>query len=366
MTSSRWTPELLESKVMELLSESDVTGIPPLVESRATNSSGIYTPAPVEQAPKNRSRTPNPVPRLTRDQEKNLINRLYRSSSKPPVAVAPATVQVPLRSTLSARSQALTRDLEPIDVRSTKLIQARQKRLEKLTAEKAEEEKRAATGYPTINERSRIIAERLTPERRQEIVDQRRKLLMEESIQRERENCVFHPTINRGVRRSSFSVTDRLVRDVEGRKQRHARLEAEREREILSQVRPVPEISDMARSMILRESQVHDRLSRSSNTPEPVRVVSFNDWYGRHDPPPNERKLQTPNTSYLVTRPHSPPTQTPKASYHIPQVKAAEATLPLSPRAQTPNRSYLVPRVKPGETTRRLDLSMIFSNKTTN
>jgi hypothetical protein len=337
---------------MELLSEE--SDIPPLIESSKTaavnssgliessrtaavNNSGIYTP------PVPRARTPNPVPRLSKDQEKNLINRLYRSRSKPPVVV---TDSVPARSYLSAKSQSLTRGLEPIDVRTTKLIEARQKRLDKLTAQKAEEEQRTATGHPTINERSRMIAERLTPERRQQIVEQRRKLLIEESIQREKENCVFHPTINREVRRSSFSVTDRLLRDVEGRKQRQAVLQAERERQELAEVRPVPEISNLAKSLILKDSHVHDRLYPHSPprglTPkpltEPPRVVAFNEWYSHHDPP------RTPSEQFKVPEPF---------------IETRRGTK--EPFIET-KRGSAEPFIETRRGTKRLDLSLIFSN----
>ena len=367
MSSTRWTPELLESKVAELLGESfeESEAVPPLVESR---TSAVYTPSiPPPRRPSvvHSARSSPPIPRLSREQESNLINRLYRSSSKPPaVASQPQTP-----SFMNAKSVALTRGLEPITLRADKLIEARQRRMEQLSAEKAEEERRSVRGYPAINEKSRIIAQRLTPDRRQEIVEQRRQLLIDQSIQREKENCVFRPNINPSIRRSAFYVTDRLVRDAESRKQRHAVLQAEREKELLAEVKPVPEISELAKSMF-RDPRPSPPRPRSKSTD----VVTFNDWYSGH--PQTVQRIHLPKDDssirfppQVTTRGHLPPPVTTRDHQshqvtnrgHFPPQGTTRDHL--SP--QVTNRGHLpAPQPIGGArgTARRLDLSFIFSN----
>jgi hypothetical protein len=272
---TRWSPELVESKVRELLGEAEDFGeslvVPPLVDVH----SSIYTPPIV--------RALEPVVRkLSHQQESNLIQRLYQPARRAASAARPPT---PGRL-MNPRSAELTQGLEPINQRAPKLIAAKQKRIERLVAEKSLQEVESVTGQPVINPKSRVIADRLTPERRQEIVDQRREILIREAQQRE--SHPFHPVIMTArARNRRGSVTERLVRDAEGRKHRMAQLEAEREREIMSECKQVPDISVLAKSMFKDPAPVYDRLYRfpdrslySENLPSQT-VVPFDDYWSK-------------------------------------------------------------------------------------
>jgi len=278
---SRWTPELLESKVLELLEEETGGPMPPLVE----RSTLVYTPAP--------SQVSGPR-KLSRQQESALVNRLYQPRRQVPVLPPP---QTSTPKYMSAKSAELTRGLEPINLRSDKLIEARQRRLERMQLERQAEERKVATGQPTISEKSRMIAERLTPERRQQMVELRRAILMQEAIEREKENCVFHPVINPVKRRGSFSVTDRLVRDADGRRERQLQLQAERERLEVSELRETPEITSKGKMML--GGHVHERLyPRSpprSKSVERTRVVPFNEFWMHQSQEQTPRRLDISN-----------------------------------------------------------------------
>ena len=272
---TRWSPELVESKVRELLGEnedfSESLVVPPLVDVH----SSIYTPPIV--------RAPEPVVRkLSHQQETNLIQRLYQPARRAASVARPPT---PGRL-MNPRSAELAQGLEPINQRAPKLIAAKQKRIERLVAEKSLQEVESVTGQPVINPKSRVIADRLTPERRQQIVDQRRDILIREAQQRE--SHPFHPTIMTSrARTRRGSVTERLVRDAEGRKHRMAQLEAEREKEIMAECKQVPDISILAKSMFKDTAPVYDRLYRSpdrtmySENLQSQNVVPFDDYWSR-------------------------------------------------------------------------------------
>lgn len=282
--TSRWTPELLESKVRELLGESATEdSIPPLMEV-----SGIYTP-PVLPGSTGRahSRSPAmpvvrpPTPRrLTAKQESDLVNRLY--CPKPVIQVPPIPSQSSkpaLARLMNPRSAKLAEGLEPIDQRTDKLVRAREKRLERLVAEKETEQAKLITGQPVINMRSRSIAERLTPERRQAIVEQRRQILVKEAQERENQHLTFHPNIG-NQQRGIFSVTERLTRDAVGRRTRAASREAARVQELVADCKATPDISLLAKSMSLG-APVHRRLYTRgpAEQAESPNVVAFNDFW---------------------------------------------------------------------------------------
>jgi hypothetical protein len=104
----------------------------------------------------------------------------------------------------------------------------------------------------------------------------------------QRESHPFHPVIMTArARNRRGSVTERLVRDAEGRKHRMAQLEAEREREIMSECKQVPDISVLAKSMFKDPAPVYDRLYRfpdrslySENLPSQT-VVPFDDYWSK-------------------------------------------------------------------------------------
>ena len=164
---------------------------------------------------------------------------------------------------MNPKSAEMAQGLERIDLRAPKLLKAKERRLERLAEQRRSEEDKSVTGQPTINQKSREIAERLTPARRKQIVEQRRQLLLQEAA-REKENCSFKPKIDSNSdrvasRRNSFSVTHRLLRDVEMRKHKHERLVELRERELMADCRDVPEISHVGKSFFV-DAPVHERL----------------------------------------------------------------------------------------------------------
>jgi hypothetical protein len=282
---------------MELLSESSTgDSIPPLVNvsvcEKLEHPSSARTRAPSRGAPSVYTPSPAPLPpppsvsvsvrKLTREQEANLVSRLYRRPRQEPLVVEEKRV-FSGRSLMNPKSVQLTKGLEPIDVRAKKLIESKERRMDRLIAERDQEERRHTTGVPAISERSRQIAMRLTPERREAMVQHRRAILERERIERENEHCLFHPLINEktpGRRERSFSsVTERLVRDADGRKIR----QKQRERDSLlaeTETIGIPQISPLAKSMFSANAPVHDRLYHHPPPVEPeTRVVSFNDFY---------------------------------------------------------------------------------------
>ena len=223
---------------------------PPLVDV----FSRIHTPA-IESA----VASPHPR-RLTPRQTRALVERLSVVKNR---AVSPPVEAKKMESLMNPKSAHLAQGLEPINVRAPKLLKAKERRLERLVELQISEERKSMTAQPAINQKSHEIAQRLTPARRQEIVDERKRILLEET----KENCSFQPTINAASdrfasRRNSFSVTDRLLRDTEMRKQKHERLVELRERELMADCRAAPEISDVAKSFFAEGSvaPVHERL----------------------------------------------------------------------------------------------------------
>lgn len=292
--TSRWTPELLESKVRELLGEStiddsipplmEISGIytPPVISNSGAVASGLATRRAISRSPGVQGVRPPTPRRLTGRQESDLINRLY--CPKQPVSlVSEAHKPASVSRLINAKSAKLTEGLEPIDQRTDKLVQAREKRLQRLVAEKDMEQARLITGQPVINARSRSIADRLTPERRQAIVEQRRQILIKEALERENENLTFHPNIS-DQRRGIFSVTERLTRDAIGRRSRAASREAARVQELVADCKETPDISVLAKSMSLG-APVHDRLYHRQLVKQGQnmgKVVDFNDFWNSH------------------------------------------------------------------------------------
>lgn len=223
---------------------------------------------------------------LSARQTSDLLNRLYQVKTTP---VEQPSAPPPQRTLMNPNSIRMTRGLEPIDVRSSKLVKAREKRLEQLVREKEMAERSAVTGHPEINCRSREIALRLTPEARQRIVEERKRILLEE--QQMKENYEFRPKINpisyRVAQRRNFnspSVVDRLVRDVDARKERHERDRVQHDRIVLAACRPVPFITPAAKSIFSKTTvpPVHQRL------------------YPR---PPQNEEPEDVNTSFVVPEP---------------------------------------------------------------
>ena len=239
-------------------------------------------PPPLVDVYSSRAGTPFSTPTesarrlLTPKQEQSLIARLHeprKRAAAPPDSVAPGF-------TMNAHSAKLAQGLEPIEVRTAKLIRARERRMEKLVEEKLNVEKKEVTGQPLINPTSRRIAERLTPEERSRIVEARRKILIQEARERQEEDCWFRPKlINHCSMAARENVTDRLSRDAETRRAKQAQAEREKFQRETALVKP-PEITSMAKSFFLKNDvSVHERLSsRPRSRSVASAVVSYKDF----------------------------------------------------------------------------------------
>ena len=249
----------LEDKIRSLLDEGDdndsfffdhtrpaSTRPPPLID--------IYTRSPSVSLTTG-------SPKLTPRQTKALLARLCAAPKPAPPAPLPSA---PVRL-MNPNSVRMTEGLEPIRVRAAKLLKAKERNREQQLREKETSERDSLTARPLINERSRQIAERLSPVERERIVAQRKQILLDEAREKENADCRFQPRINPSSARrvnESVSVVDRLVQDVEARRLRNERQQREWEEIAMAECRDTPEISNVAKSMFRDGSvaPVHQRL----------------------------------------------------------------------------------------------------------
>jgi hypothetical protein len=321
--------QAIDEKVRELLG---------YTEKDEEGDFGLGRPPPLVDVYSSRSGTPFSTPTvrrlLTPKQEQSLISRLYVVKKRPNLDESTFSNNVSRRM-INPHSAKLAHGLEPIDVRTSKLIRAKERRMEKLVQDRVSEEDKHLTGQPEINPTSRRIAERLAPEDRVRMVEARRKILMEEARLRETENCWFRPSVNFSVNHhSTETVTDRLSRDAATRKAKQEKNERERVAKEISECKS-PEITNVAKNIFrdLSVPPVHQRL---------------------YPPPASDRGVSVPRRRARSTEIFSGTSRNPPVySYH-------DFLSSFQPDDYSPYPIQPVTRVAPRQSTNQ-DLSAIFS-----